>query len=112
MGIEAERVDRWYSAERDQSWFFRADRLRRDRGRPLGVSDMVEMERDLPRCGYATPWGSQVCGEMIPCPEHDGVICQGRGCSNQATGGCNWCGMLVCGFPVCAEHTYCKRHGS
>jgi len=25
------------------------------------IAGMVEMERDLPRCGYATPWASQVC---------------------------------------------------
>jgi len=104
-------VDRWYSAERDASWFFPSDRPRRDR-RPLGVTDMVEVERDLAgRCGYHTPWASQVCGEKVPCPEHDQQTCSNKGCTNRVTHGCDHAGMVVCGYPVCDEHYNCGRHG-
>lgn len=64
-------------------------------------------------CEYNTGcgWSNAICGNTLPCHEHDDLICSVEGCNRKATGGCDNAGSLVCGAPVCKDHHQCGRHG-
>lgn len=80
---------------------------------------------ETPPCQFddGCGWVRRICGDTLGACWHRTARCAYEGCSGEPLFGCHAAGSLVCGAPLCVEHTdpcpalgpgaragFCPRH--